>query len=120
MSKKFISIFLSIIFCLSLSNGVYSEEILIKTPENKLIFDKKIIFKGKDGEAIVIMPDPNASEEEYWVTTLYLTEEAGVLQIEPENVDTTEIKKELEDFRNLYLWAWIPLNILLTLAVALH
>jgi len=30
------------------------------------------------------------------------------------------IKKELEDFRTLYLWAWIPLNILLALAVALH
>ena len=122
MARRLISIFLCIALYLSFSNLVNSEEIYINDGNqgNKLFFDDKAILEGKNGEAIIIMPDPGEGEEEYWITTLYITEEAGVLQIEPENVDSSEIKKELEDFRTLYLWAWIPLNILLALAVALH
>jgi hypothetical protein len=105
---------------LTLITAAYAQEISVGSDpkSNKLVFDKNTEFESKNGEPVVIMPYVKNGEEEYWITNLYLTEEAQVLYIEPENVDSTAIKKELEDFRTLYLWVWIPLNVLLALAVA--
>ena len=120
MYKKIISILLCLIFCASLIGTAYAQEISVgsDSKNNKLVFDKNTEFESKNGEPVVIMPYVKNGEEEYWITNLYLTEDAQVLYIEPENVDATAIKKELEDFRTLYLWVWIPLNVLLALAVA--